>query len=52
VSRQETQFGLPVDASASIPLGGVYGWMCGGLLIKAITAWLVSSSPALMAGFR
>jgi hypothetical protein len=28
---------------------GVYGWMCGGLLITATTAWLVSSSPALMA---
>jgi len=28
---------------------GVYGWMCGGLAITAATAWLVSSSPALMA---
>ena len=28
---------------------GVYGWMCGGLLITAVTAWLVSSSPALTA---
>jgi len=28
---------------------GVYGWMCGGLLITAVTAWLVSSSPTLMA---
>src|SRR5215467_7035338 len=26
---------------------GVYGWMCGGLLITAVTAWLVASSPAL-----
>ena len=26
---------------------GVYGWMCGGLLITALTAWLVASSPAL-----
>jgi len=28
---------------------GVYGWMCGGLAITAATAWLVASSPALMA---
>jgi uncharacterized protein len=28
---------------------GVYGWMCGGLAITAVTAWLVSSSPALTA---
>ena len=28
---------------------GVYGWMCGGLLITAATAWLVASSPALVA---
>jgi FtsH-binding integral membrane protein len=27
---------------------GVYGWMCGGLLVTAVTAWLVSSSPALI----
>jgi FtsH-binding integral membrane protein len=26
---------------------GVYGWMCGGLLITAVTAWLVASSPTL-----
>src|SRR5262245_34195553 len=28
---------------------GVYGWMCGGLAITALTAWLVASSPALTA---
>jgi FtsH-binding integral membrane protein len=28
---------------------GVYGWMCGGLAITAVTAWLVASSPALTA---
>jgi FtsH-binding integral membrane protein len=28
---------------------GVYGWMCGGLAITAVAAWLVSSSPALTA---
>lgn len=28
---------------------GVYGWMCGGLAVTAVTAWLVASSPALTA---
>jgi FtsH-binding integral membrane protein len=28
---------------------GVYGWMCGGLAVTAITAWIVASSPSLMA---
>ena len=28
-------------------LRGVYGWMCGGLVITAATAWLVASTPAL-----
>src|SRR5262249_15931711 len=28
---------------------GVYGWMCGGLVLTAVTAWLVASSPALVA---
>src|SRR5262249_14719767 len=35
------------DVRASF-MRGVYGWMCGGLLVTAVTAWLVSSSPALM----
>ena len=26
---------------------GVYGWMCGGLAVTAVTAWLVASSPTL-----
>jgi FtsH-binding integral membrane protein len=28
---------------------GVYGWMCGGLAITAVTAWMIASSPALTA---
>ena len=28
---------------------GVYGWMCGGLAVTAVTAWLVASSPSLTA---
>jgi len=28
-------------------LRGVYGWMCGGLAVTAMSAWLVASSPVL-----
>ena len=28
-------------------LRGVYGWMCGGLAITALTAWAVASSPSV-----
>src|SRR5690349_16782570 len=28
---------------------GVYGWMCGGLVVTAVTAWFVARSPALTA---
>jgi len=37
------------DADLADFMRGVYGWMCGGLAITAVTAWLVSRSPALMA---
>jgi len=43
---------LPRYADADLVasfMRGVYGWMCGGLAITALTAWLVSSSPALTA---
>jgi FtsH-binding integral membrane protein len=36
------------DVLASF-MRGVYGWMCGGLAITAVTAWLVAGSPALTA---
>jgi uncharacterized protein len=29
-------------------LNAVYGWMCLGLLITAVTAWVVASSPTLV----
>jgi hypothetical protein len=29
-------------------LRAVYGWMCAGLLITAMTAWIVASTPALV----
>ena len=28
-------------------LRGVYGWMCGGLAITALTAWIVANSPSV-----
>jgi len=28
---------------------GVYGWMCGGLAVTAVTAWVVSGSPLITA---
>jgi uncharacterized protein len=34
------------DALAAF-LRGVYGWMCGGLAVTAMSAWLVASSPVL-----
>jgi FtsH-binding integral membrane protein len=29
-------------------LRGVYGWMCAGLAITALTAWIVAGTPALV----
>jgi FtsH-binding integral membrane protein len=29
-------------------LRGVYGWMCAGLAITALTAWVVAGTPAVM----
>ena len=29
-------------------LRGVYGWMCAGLAITAITAWLVAGTPGVV----
>jgi len=43
---------LPRYRDADVLAGfmrGVYGWMCGGLLVTAFTAWIVSSSPTLTA---
>src|SRR5262244_3009663 len=45
--RAEYRF-READALASF-MRGVYGWMCAGLAITAVTAWLVASSPALTA---
>jgi len=41
------------DALVADFLRGVYGWMCGGLAITALTAWIVASSPSIaLAIFR
>jgi uncharacterized protein len=48
----QNEAALPRQRDADILaafMRGVYGWMCGGLLITAVTAGLVSSSPALTA---
>jgi len=40
--------GYPVAERVNAFLRGVYGWMCAGLGITALTAWIVASSPALV----
>ena len=35
------------DAVVADFLRGVYGWMCGGLAITALTAWALASSPSI-----
>jgi FtsH-binding integral membrane protein len=35
------------DAVVADFLRGVYGWMCGGLAITALTAWALASSPSV-----
>jgi FtsH-binding integral membrane protein len=40
--------GYPVAERVNTFLRGVYGWMCAGLAITALTAWIVAGSPALI----
>src|SRR5256885_12762365 len=40
--------GYPVVERVNAFLRGVYGWMCAGLAITALTAWIVAGSPSLM----
>jgi FtsH-binding integral membrane protein len=35
------------DAVVADFLRGVYGWMCGGLAITALTAWVIANSPGI-----
>src|ERR1019366_614912 len=39
---------LPVEERVTTFLRAVYGWMCGGLAITALTASLIASSPAIV----
>jgi len=39
---------LPVEERVTAFLRSVYGWMCGGLAITALTATLIASSPSLV----
>jgi FtsH-binding integral membrane protein len=39
---------LPVAERVSEFLRAVYGWMCIGLAITAVTAWLIAGSPAIV----
>ena len=39
--------GTREDALVADFLRGVYGWMCGGLAITALTAWAVANSPSI-----
>ena len=39
---------LPVEERVTTFLRAVYGWMCGGLAITALTASVIASSPAIV----
>jgi FtsH-binding integral membrane protein len=39
---------LPVEERVTAFLRSVYGWMCGGLAITALTASVIASSPAFV----
>ena len=38
----------PVEERVTTFLRAVYGWMCGGLAITAVTASVIASSPAFV----
>jgi FtsH-binding integral membrane protein len=40
--------GYPVVERVNAFLRGVYAWMCGGLAVTALTAWIIAGSPALI----
>jgi FtsH-binding integral membrane protein len=47
---QDTAFARPFAGAERVSafLRAVYGWMCVGLAITAITAWFIAASPALV----
>ena len=49
--QTQTQSRAEIDVGLKSHMSSVYTRMTGGLLVTALTAWLVSSSPALLALF-
>jgi len=47
-ASQYVSFRSTVADQASAFLSAVYGWMCAGLAITAITAWYVAASPTIV----
>jgi len=48
-SHNDARIPFPaVSSRTSTFLNAVYGWMCLGLLITAVTAWLTASSPTVV----
>ena len=39
---------LPVEERVTTFLRSVYGWMCGGLVVTAVTASFLAASPAVV----
>ena len=47
-ASQYVNFRSTVADQASAFLSAVYGWMCAGLAITAVTAWYVAASPTIV----
>ena len=49
-SRPEVGFrsAVPIANQANAFLSAVYGWMCAGLAITALSAWFIAGSPAIV----
>jgi uncharacterized protein len=47
VNERGLSASLPADRVQTF-LRAVYGWMCAGLAITAVTGWMIASSPALV----
>ncbi len=39
---------MPISDRVSAFLSAVYGWMCTGLALTAVTAWFIAASPTLV----
>src|SRR6266481_2750761 len=47
-ASQYVNFRSAVADQASAFLSAVYGWMCAGLAITAVTVWYVAASPTIV----